>query len=279
MNAFEAQEERRELPSSRNWISDVSRFRSLSKSCLPDGGKTFYLRAKSYRKSAATHTHTQFCPLPSWWHLRLFCSIFTDYKNEIRPSDICPHTRTRCEDINFLNGTIFSISSVVMRRFRKWKLPWSDFLPVSLALLPCSSSFCFFFLSSFISRSNAAFHARKFSMVTTVPWNATCRNQRRYTSVLSPLLWTTTGILGVITMVNIRRCTVSFCLPSLLPLLLFLSVVSLLLSCFSSHQQFHSAFPGQLSPRWKSSPFPGFLLPAGIRPMPLTHTFKRYKYE
>lgn len=119
---------------------------------------------------------------------------------------------------------------------------------MSLDLLPSSSSFCFLLLSSVISRSNVAFQARKFSMVTTVPWNATCTEHSCCVAWSDLTLW----------------CI--FYPPSLLPLLLFLSVVSLPLSCFSSYRQFHWAFPEQPSPRWKSSPFQGFLLPAGVRP-------------
>lgn len=62
-----------------------------------------------------------------------------------------------------------------------------------------------------------------------------------------------------------RGSVVSSHPPSLPPPLLFLSVVSLPLSCFSSNQQSHWAFPEQLSPRWRSSPFPGFLLPAHVQ--------------
>ena len=51
-------------------------------------------------------------------------------------------------------------------------------------------------------------------------------------------------------------------LPSPLPLLLSLSVASPPLVYFSSYPQFHWVSPEQLSPGWRSSPCPGFLLPA-----------------
>lgn len=71
-------------------------------------------------------------------------------------------------------------------RWSKDTLIKYHFSPVSLDLLPCSSSFCFRLLSSVISRSNVAFQARKFSMVTTVPWNATCTEHSCCVSVPSP---------------------------------------------------------------------------------------------
>lgn len=55
---------------------------------------------------------------------------------------------------------------------------WS--LPVSLFFPACSSSFSLFLLSSATSWSNVTFQARKFSMVTTVPWNATWWEQPQF---------------------------------------------------------------------------------------------------
>lgn len=98
------------LPSSRNWMSDVSRLWSLSNSCLP-GEEKIYLQ--------------------------------------------------------------YGVNLLSSEPWQRYVKVTAAALPVSLGFPACSSSFSFFLLSSAISSSNLAFHARKFSIVTTVPWNAT----------------------------------------------------------------------------------------------------------
>lgn len=147
-------------------------------------------------------------------------------------------------------------------------------LPVSLTFPACSSSFSFFLLSSATSWSNFTFHARKFSIVTTVPWNATwwkqttavifyncVQNNRtlmtghtikhKHKAVWAQSRWTTHSLASF-----------SF-LPSLLPPLRHLFVVFPLRICFLLNPQFRPVFPERLWRGWKSWPCPGSLQPAG----------------